>query len=206
MSTTPERSANRPASAASTSGVARRMVESESSRAWRKSSSITATAPAGAGLREQRLERGPEHVLERAREQDHEALDHHHDVAAERRHVEGQLRAALVQRAEQERRQDDADRMVAAHQRHRDADEAEAAGEVEGQAVLRAHDHVERDEAGQRARDGHRQHDLARGRDAAIDRRGLVLADHAQRIAPAGMPDEQPHQDAAEQREQRTTG
>ena len=86
-------------------------------------------------------------MLERAREQDHQALDHHHEVAAERRHVERQLRAALIERAEQERREDDADRVVAAHQRDRDADEAEAAGEVEGQAVLRAHDHVERDEA-----------------------------------------------------------
>jgi hypothetical protein len=37
MSTTPERSANRPASAASTKGVARRSVESVSSSVWRKS-------------------------------------------------------------------------------------------------------------------------------------------------------------------------
>ena len=48
-----------------------------------------------------------------------------------RRHVEGQLRAALVERAEQDRGQHDAERVVAAHQRHRDADEAVAAGEVE---------------------------------------------------------------------------
>ena len=38
-----------------------------------------------------------------------------------------------------------------------------------------------------------------RGRDAAVNRRGLVLADHAERIAVAGVPHEQPDQDAADQ-------
>ena len=153
MSTTPERSANRPASAASTSGVASRMVESASSRTWRKSCVHQATASAGAGRANRASSVRPEHVLERACEQDHQTLDHHDDVAAQRRHVERQLGAALVERAEQQRGQDDAERMVAAHQRHRDADEAEAAGEVQGQPVLGAHDHVERDQAGERAGD-----------------------------------------------------
>ena len=54
-----------------------------------------------------------------------------------------ELRAALIERAEQERRQDDADRMVAAHQRHGDAGEAEAAGEVQDQPMLHAQDLVE---------------------------------------------------------------
>ena len=160
-----------------------------------------ATASAGAGRANSASTYGRNMCSSAPGEQDHQALDHHDDVAAERRHVERQLGAALVERAEQERGQDDAERMVAAHQRHGDADEAEAAGEVEGQAVLRAHDHVERDQPGERARDGHRQHDLARRRDAAVDRRGLVLADHAERIAVAGLPDEQPDQHAAEQGE-----
>ena len=202
MSTTPERSANRPASAASTRGVARRMVESASSRTWRNSASIRPTrAPLGRRPREQRLETRPEHVLERAGEQDHQPLDHHHQVAAECRHVERQLGAALIERAEQQRGEDDADRVASPHQRDGDADEAEAAGEVEGQAVLRAQHHVQRDEAGERARDRHGEHDLARRRDAAIDRGRLVLADHAQRVAPARLPDEQPDQQAAEQGE-----
>jgi hypothetical protein len=50
MSTMPERSANRPASAASTSGVASRMVESERRSAWRKTCSM-AQATASAGFR-----------------------------------------------------------------------------------------------------------------------------------------------------------
>ena len=139
MSTTPERSANRPASAASTRGVASRMVEFGEQQDLEEQRVHQATAPAGRRPREQRLETRPEHVLERAGEQDHQPLDHHDQVAAERRHVERQLGAALIERAEQQRGEDDADRVVAPHQRDRDADEAEAAGEVEGQAVLRAH-------------------------------------------------------------------
>ena len=42
-----------------------------------------------------------------------------------------QLVAALVERAEQHRRKQDADRVVAAHQRHRDADEAGVGDVVE---------------------------------------------------------------------------
>ncbi len=114
-------------------------------------------------------------------------------------HVERQLRAALIERAEQQRGQHDAERVIAAHQRDGNADEAEAAGEVEGQAVLIAHDDVERDQAGERAREAHRDDDLAGGRDAAVDRSALVLADDAERVAPAGLPDEQPDQNAADQ-------
>ena len=49
----------------------------------------------------------------------------------DRRHLEGELGAALVEHAEQDRGEHDADRMRAAHQRHRDADEAGAGDEVE---------------------------------------------------------------------------
>ena len=70
---------------------------------------------------------GPEHVLERAGEQDDQALDDDDHVAGDRRHVEGELGAALVEHAEQDRGEHDADRMRAAHQRDRDADEAGAA-------------------------------------------------------------------------------
>ena len=68
------------------------------------------------------------------------------------RHVEGELGAALVERAEQERRQHDAHGVVAAHQRDRDADEAGAGREVQDQAVLHAHDLVEATQPGERAR------------------------------------------------------
>jgi hypothetical protein len=70
-------------------------------------------------------------VFQRAREQDDKPLDDDDHVAADRRHLEGELCAALVEHAEQDRGQNDADRMQAAHQRHGDADEAGAADEVD---------------------------------------------------------------------------
>ena len=79
----------------------------------------------------------PEHVLERAGEQDDQALDHDDHVAGDRRLLEGEIGAALIERAEQERGEHDADGMRAPHQRHRDADEAVAGGEFEQQPVLR---------------------------------------------------------------------
>ena len=60
------------------------------------------------------------------------------------------------------RGQHDADRMGAPHQRHRDADEAGAGGEVEQQPVLHAHDLVDGDQPGQRAGDQHGDDDDAR--------------------------------------------
>ena len=94
-----------------------------------------AAMPTDRGLKrsEQRLERRPEHVLERAGEQDDQALDDDDHVADDGRHLEGELGAALVEHAEQDRGEHDADRMDAAHQRHRDADEAGAGDEVEHQ-------------------------------------------------------------------------
>ena len=93
------------------------------------------------------LDRHAHQVLQRAGEEDDQRLDHHDHVAADLRHLEGELGAALVEDAEEDRRQDHADRMRAAHQRHRDADEAGAADVVEHQPVLEAHDDVERHHA-----------------------------------------------------------
>ena len=83
--------------------------------------------------------------VERAREQDHQPRDRDDHVAGDRRHVERELRAALVEDAEQDRGQHDADRMRAPHQRDRDADEAEPADKLEQQPMLDAHDLVDRD-------------------------------------------------------------
>src|SRR5260221_4035667 len=80
---------------------------------------------------EEAHERRTEHVLERAGEEDDEALDDDDHVAGDRRHVEGELRAALVEHAEKDRGEHDADRMGAPHQRHRDADEAGAGSELD---------------------------------------------------------------------------
>ena len=61
-------------------------------------------------------QRGAEHVLERAAEQDHEALDDHDHVPVHPRHVERELRPALHQRPEEDRRRHDSERVIAAHQ------------------------------------------------------------------------------------------
>ena len=81
MSTTPERSENRPASAARTSGVDQ--ADGRGRPAARKESHVGVhqAASAGGAPAEQRLELRPEHVLERAAEQDHQALDDHDHLA-----------------------------------------------------------------------------------------------------------------------------
>ena len=101
---------------------------------------------------EQRFDPGAEQVFQGAGEQDHEALDHHDHLPVDRREVERQFGAALVERSEQQGRQDDADGMVAAHQGDRDADEADAAGEAQDQAVMDAQHLVQPDEGGERSR------------------------------------------------------
>ena len=146
--------------------------------------------------------RAAEHVLERAGEQDDEALDDDDHVAADLRLVEGELGAALIEHAEQDRGEDDADRMGAAHQRDRDADEAEAADEVEDEPVLVAEDHVDGEAAGERARKERRDDGHTGGRDAAVDRRGRVGADGADLVTESGAPDEQPEPQATEERKQ----
>ena len=69
--------------------------------------------------------------------------------------LEGEFRAALVEDAEQERGKDDADRMRASHEGDGDPDEAVAGRELEEQAVLVAHELVDREAAGERAGDDH---------------------------------------------------
>ena len=64
--------------------------------------------------------------------------------------------AALEKRPEEQAREQDADRMVAAHHRHRDAGEARAGDEVQRQLALHAGDLVDADQTGQRARQAHR--------------------------------------------------
>ena len=125
--------------------------------------------------------------------EDDQPLDDHDHVAGELRHVEGELGAALVERAEQDRRQHDADRMDAAHQRHGDADEAGAAEEVEQQTMLHAHDLVERHQARQRARDRHGHDHHAGPADAGIHGGRLVVAEGAELVAQPRVPDRARH-------------
>ena len=88
-----------------------------------------------------------EQLLQRAGEQDDHAPDHDDHVAGDVGLVEGELGAALVEHAEQQRGEHDADRMDAPHQRDGDADEAVAGGEIEQQPVLHAHQLVDRESA-----------------------------------------------------------
>ena len=98
------------------------------------------------------LDRHAHQVLERAGEEDDQRLDDDDHLAADLRHLEGELGPALVEDAEEDRRQHHADRVRAAHERDGDADEAGAADVVEHQAVLEAHDDVQRHHAGHGAR------------------------------------------------------
>ena len=59
----------------------------------------------------QGFELRPEQVLHGAGEEDDQTLDHDHHVAGDLRLLEGEFRAALIERAEQERGKADADRM-----------------------------------------------------------------------------------------------
>src|SRR5262249_53292767 len=142
MSTMPERSAKSPPSAASTSGAAPRTVAAASSARCRMPSLIRLPSAPGAHARrpvQERVERSAQGVLEGAADQDDQALDDHDHVARELGHVERELGAALVERAEQHRGDDDADGMIAPHQRDGDAHVAGAAGKIQQQAMLYAH-------------------------------------------------------------------
>src|ERR1700733_8489867 len=154
MSTMPERSDQRPAKQARMSGTARRMPEAKTttkasnhSMAYRPSDGRLRRAP-----RKQGRDGTAEHVLERAGEQHNEALDHDDHVAADLGHVDRERLAALIEDAEQDSGQDDADRMRAPQEAHRYTDEAEAAHEFEDQPVLVAEDNVGRDSARERPR------------------------------------------------------
>src|SRR5262249_54703307 len=191
MSTIPERSAKRPPSAASTSGAAPRAVAAASSARTRMLSLMPLSSAPGARARwasQERVERSPQRVLEGATDEDDQPLDHHDHVARELGHVERELGATLVERAEQHRGDHDADRMIAPHQRDGDAHVAGAAGKIQQQAMLYAHHLVQAHEPGERARDRHRDDDRARRLDAAVDRGRLVVAERAQRVAPARVP------------------
>src|SRR5687767_1254363 len=134
ISMVPERSENTPAMAQNTSGVAIRNVADRIESAWSQKSSISGRLRQDRAPIEHRVDPRdprPVHVGERAREQDDEALHRDDHVARDGRNLERQLRAALIERAEQDRRQHDADRMIAPHQRHRDPSEASAGYEIQ---------------------------------------------------------------------------
>src|ERR1700722_1380574 len=89
MSTTPERSDQRPAKQARMSGTASRMPEAKTTMKALNHSMLA--RPSDGRLRRAPREQGrdgaPEHVLERACEQNDESLDHDDHVAADLGHV-----------------------------------------------------------------------------------------------------------------------
>ena len=126
MSTTPERSEKSPPSAASTSGAAPRAVAASEERAEQQR---VAHARTGAGSRRTSASSGRRSACSSAPQtrmmspwitttMSRVSFGMSNDSSD----------AALVERAEQDRGQHDAHRVVAAHQRHRDADVAGAAG------------------------------------------------------------------------------
>src|SRR5471030_312929 len=184
MSITPLRSANRPAMAAKISTGALRTVDTRMLARWRSSNVMCLSfAPFEHGRN-----RGCVEVLHRAAEQNDQTLDEDEGLGGDVGFFQRQVEAALYQRAEQHGRQEDADRMLAAHQRNGDADEAGAADEVHAQIMRRAHDGIDRAEAGQRARDQHHGDDHFADADTGIMRRVLVQAGRAQLEAPRRTP------------------
>src|SRR4051812_24919333 len=104
----------------------------------------------------QSCERRPKHVLHRAAEENHEALDHDHHVAIYLWHVEGELGTTLVKRAKENRREDDAQRVITPHQRNRDAHETRARRKIDHQAMLRTQEFVESEAPRERTGKEHR--------------------------------------------------
>jgi len=88
-------------------------------------------------------------VLQGAGEKDNQSLDDDDHVAGNLRFLKGQFRPALVKHAEENCRQNHADRMLTPHQGDGDADETGAAGEFKLHALLVAHDRIERHHAGE---------------------------------------------------------
>ena len=68
--------------------------------------------------------------------------------------------------------------------------------------MLYAHDLVQAHEAGQRARDRHGHDHRARGLDASVDRGRLVVAQRAQLVTPARVPEVEPDEAADRQRQE----
>src|SRR3984957_14988684 len=160
MSTIPERSDQRPAKQARMSGTARRMPEAKTTMKALNHSMLA--SPSDGRLcrasREQSRDGAAEHVLQRAGEQHHEALDHDDHVAADLGHVDRERLPTLIEDAEQDRGEDDPDRMRPPHERDRDADKAEPANKFEDQPMLVAQDDVGCDAAGERAGQQRRDH------------------------------------------------
>src|SRR5690606_24703815 len=148
MLTTPERSLNRPPSAANRSGVVARTMDENSARRTTVSTALSPFLRLGGlrqrlrllaldrvalpRVREATAERGVHERLRqeaaRGDEQHDQRQDHAHDLAREVGEGDVQHRAPVLHDPEQERREQDAEGVVAGEQGHGDAVEAVAGG------------------------------------------------------------------------------
>ena len=109
MSKMPARSEKSPARQARSSGVAHRSA-ARGAGELEDRSRVHQPGFARAETQEAALDRDAHEVLQRAGEEDDQRLDHDDHVAADLGHVEGELGAALVEDAEEDRGEHDADR------------------------------------------------------------------------------------------------
>ena len=129
----PARSENRPARQANSSGVARRTLLS---RIWMRVRNPYLLAFRSRSARKNRpLKRHPHHVVERAREQDHQRLDDDDQLSRDR-WSKCQFRAPLIQEPEQDRGEEARQGMAAPHQGHGNADKTCALRTSSGPDVL----------------------------------------------------------------------
>ena len=149
-----------------------------------------------------------EHDQVGADEQQHERLDHQRQVARELGRELAELdvarRRPVEQRPEQHRRQADADRGVAPEQRDGDPDEADLRGlDVERpEPVLPAEDVDRAAEAGEHARDRHREEVVARDADPAVARGVRVEADGAHLVPERRPVEDEPVDDERRDRDE----
>ena len=92
--------------------------------------------------------------------------------------------------------------MRTTHQRDREPDESGPFDRVEHEALGR-HDAVDRHAPGQRAGDDHRDDDHAHGRNACVVGGGFAVAVGADLVAEPRPPDQQPEQQAGEERDEK---
>src|SRR5215510_1907725 len=190
---TPERSEKRPPSAASTSGVASRIVEAMSERV--KMSLMCLNAP-----RQSSSESPLEETFSSYKQDDH-TLQYLHDVLGYMFRKTIDVDAAVLQCRKQQRRQNDAHRMIATEQGDCDTGKAVVIGKAIVVTMTIAEHLVDRDHARQSSGHGHRENNLFANRDATILSRERIAAGSADLVTPLCAPEKQIDQQTAKQRE-----
>ena len=141
--------------------------------------------------------------VRRGDEHDDQRHDEHEEVERDPG-LDAHRLAARRQRPEQERGDDDAARAEARQQGEGDRGEPDPAGQVERELADRADDQERPGQAGQRARQGHRQHHRAAGAHPGVAR-GRQVEPGGPQLEALGRPEqEERHRHRHEQRDRRT--